>query len=390
MRHIFQILSVFFLMQPAVSQVPFSSLLDTVALNNKSLSAARQLAESQKLSAKTGIYLDNPTVSFDRLSNATGNYSEMLISQSFDFPSTYVHKSKIAGLSSRQADEQLRKEKLDVLTSFVQVYTELVYINRRISLLSKRLEMSQRLLVGVEKRLTLGDANVFENNRVKSEAAKTHSEFQLAESRRKTLQFALAELNGGKTITVGDTLYPVLHDFQVNDSTPAAVSANSPIVKQWEARARVADRNVYLQKSLSLPKFEIGYRQDITTGQTFNGIHAGVTIPLFENKNSVKSAKANYLYTAEATNASRLEVQSNIKQFIEEYKTLQHSVSRMNEIFGNINTPGLLMKAYDIGQISYTEFFAEHENYHSTKLYIEDLQFKAETLKLVLYIYNNL
>lgn len=390
MRHILQILSIFFLMQPAVSQVSFSALLDTVALNNKSLSAARQLAESQKLSAKTGIYLDNPTVTYDRLSNTTGNYSEMVISQSFDFPSSYVHKSKIAGLYSLQADEQLRMVKLDVLTSFAQVYSEMVYINRRISLLSKRLEMSQKLLVGVEKRLTLGDANVFETNRVKSELAKAQNEFQLAESRRKTLQLSLIEFNGGKIIAVSDTLYPVLMEFQVNDSTVATLITNSPIVKQWEARTQVAERNVDLQKSLSLPKLEIGYRQDITTGQTFDGFRAGVTIPLFENKNMVRSAKANYLYTTEATDASRLEVQNNLKQYIEEYKALQNSALQMNEIFGTINTPELLMRAYNAGQISYMEFFTEYENYHSTMLYSENLQFKAEALRLMLYIYNSL
>lgn len=384
-RFLYIILFVF-LIQPAFSQMSLQVVMDSVAANNKTLSASRQYFETQKLNAKTGIYLANPSVSFDKLSNPSGNYSEMLISQSFDFPSAYVHKSKIANLSASQADERYRQAKLEVITNVAQIYAELIFTNRKVSILTKRQAMALQLQSGIEKRLSTGDANIFEANRVRSELAKTQSELRITESHRKALNLKLTELNGGKPLAIADTVFSGITGFVVSDTSMNVISSRNPQVKQWEAEMQIAQRNISLQRALSLPKFEIGYRQDINTGQTFSGFHAGISIPLFENKNTVKSAKAKQLYTIEAFNAYRLELQSNISQLMEEYKAVLLSVSSMNEVFKTLNTPELLLKAYNAGQINYTEFFSEYENYQQTALYIEELNQKAASMQLQLHV----
>lgn len=378
------------LFQPVFSQGSFQSVLDSITANNKSLSASRQYFESQKLNAKTGIYLANPSVSYDKLSNSSGNYSEMVVSQSFDFPSSYVHKSKIANLTGLQSDERYRQAKLEVITSVAQVYAELVYFNRKISILTRRQVMAMQLQAGIEKRLNTGDVNIFEANRVKSELVKTKSELQITGSRRKALNLKLTELNGGKPLAVNDTVFSGLPGFVASDSSINGISSRNPQLKQWEAEMQISQRNTSLQKSLSLPKFEIGYRQDINTGKPFSGFHAGITIPLFENKNTVKSAKAKQMYVAEATNAYRIGLQSNIAQLIEEYKTVQQSLASVNDFIISLNTPELLMKAYKAGQINYTEFFSEYENYQQTALYTEELNFKAASLRLQLFVFSGL
>lgn len=379
-----------FLVQPAFSQLSFQAITDSVLTNNKTLSANRQYAETQKLSAKTGIYLPNPSVSFDKLNNASGNYSEMVISQSFDFPSAYVHKSRIANLTVSQAEEQFRQTKIEVIVNVAQVYAELLFLNRKVSILTKRQAMAEQLQAGVEKRLNVGDANIFEVNRVRTELVKTQSELQITESRRKALNMRLAELNGGKPLTVNDTVFSGLPWFIISDSTVNVITTRNPQLKQWDTEIQIARQNTSLQWSLSMPKFEIGYRQDVNTGQTFSGVHAGVTIPLFENKNTVKSAKAKQMYVAEASNAYRIELQSNITQLIGEYKTVQQSLASINDVFRTLNTPELLMKAYKAGQINYTEFFSEYENYQQTALYIEELSQRAASSQLRLFVLSGL
>ena len=258
--------------------------------------------------------------------------------------------------------------------------------NREVSILTKRQAMAMQLQTGIEKRLSTGDANIFEANRVRSELSKTQSELQITESRRKALNLKLTELNGGKTLIVTDTVFSEINGFVFSDTSTNVIFSRNPQVKQWEAEIQIPQRNISLQRALSLPKFEIGYRQDINTGQTFSGFHAGISILLFENKNTVKSAKARQLYANEAFNAYRLELQSNVSQLMVEYKAVQLSVSSMNEVFKTLNTPELLLKAYKGGQINYTEFFSEYENYQQTALYLEELNQKAASLQLQLYI----
>jgi outer membrane protein TolC len=310
----------------------------------------------------------------------------MVVSQSFDFPSAYVHKSKIANLSVSQFDERFRQSKLEILTNTVQVYAELIYTNRKILILENRQQMGVQLQTGIEKRVNTGDANIFEVNRIRSELAKVQSELQLTESRRKSLLLKLSELNGGKPITVSDTIFPLDVDLASSDTSMKAISARSPQIKQWETEVQIAGHNISLQRSLSLPKFEIGYRQDINTGQTFNGFHTGITIPLFENKNTLKSAKLREIYATDAVNAYKLELQSSIMQLITELNAVQQSRTSLIRVFKTLHTYDLLLKAYNAGQINYTEFFTEYENYQQTALYIEELNQKTASLQLQLYV----
>lgn len=378
------------LVQLSFSQATIQAVLDSVAANNKTLAADYHYFEAQKMGARTGIYLTNPSVSFDRLSNASGNYSEMVLSQSFDFPTAYMHKNKIANLAASQFEERYRQTKLELFTNTVQVYAGLIFANRKLSLLEKRQQKALQLKEGIEKRLSAGDANIFEVNRVRSELALSQSELQLAVNHRQTLLRELATLNGGKTITVTDTVYPVLTEFAFADTSIAALSLRNPLLKQGQAEVSISDQNIRLQKALSLPAFEFGYRQDRNSGQAYNGFHAGISIPLFENKNKIRAARSNQLYANEAVQAYQLEIQNSISQIIAEYKAVQQSLAGMTDVFNSLNTPDLLLKAYGAGQISYSEFFTEYQNYHETTLYLEELRHKTASLQFQLYILSTL
>ncbi len=375
-----------FAMQSAFSQLSFQAFLDSVVVHNKTLVADRQFREMQKISSRTGIYLPNPSVSYDQLFNPSGNYNELLVTQSFDFPTAYAHKSKIAELSSSQAEDRYLQSEREILIGTVSIYTELVSLNRVIPILERREKLAKQLESGFEKKLQLGDANVFESNRVRMELAKVRSEKQIAESRRKTLLLKLTEMNGGLTLAVNDTVFPLLPGLIVSDTIISGLVNRYPEVKLWETETMIAQSDIELQKSLSYPKFEVGYRQDFNTGLAYSGFHAGITIPLFENKNKVSTARARQLYTTQATYAYKISIQNNLSQLYSEYLATQQSVTDLSEVVKTINTPLLLVKAYKSGQLNYTEFFSEYDNYYKTALYLEDLYLRSNSLRLQLFV----
>jgi outer membrane protein, heavy metal efflux system len=51
----------------------------------------------------------------------------------------------------------------------------------------------------------------------------------------------------------------------------------------------IGQQMVEVSKALNLPKFETGYHYQAMLGQRFNGLHLGLTIPLWENKNKVNA-----------------------------------------------------------------------------------------------------
>lgn len=83
----------------AWAQAGMEEVLRSVEENNKSLQAGRQLIESRKLDARTGNCLPNPTIEWNQLwadKSVGGNANELAVVQSFDFPSVYINKNRLA------------------------------------------------------------------------------------------------------------------------------------------------------------------------------------------------------------------------------------------------------------------------------------------------------
>ena len=85
------------------AQNGIEQVLKNIETNNKELQANEQLITSQKLEAKTDNNLPDPTLSYAHLWGAkdkSETIGELVVSQSFDFPSLYATRNK---LNVRQA-----------------------------------------------------------------------------------------------------------------------------------------------------------------------------------------------------------------------------------------------------------------------------------------------
>ena len=72
------------------------SVLRQIEANNKELQANAQLISSQKLESRTENNLPDPTLSYAHLwdsKNSDETVGEMVVSQSFDFPTLYITRT---------------------------------------------------------------------------------------------------------------------------------------------------------------------------------------------------------------------------------------------------------------------------------------------------------
>lgn len=79
------------------------SVLRQIEANNKELQANAQLISSQKLENKAENNLPDPTLSYAHLwdsKNSDETVGEMVVSQSFDFPTLYVTRGKMNRLKT--------------------------------------------------------------------------------------------------------------------------------------------------------------------------------------------------------------------------------------------------------------------------------------------------
>lgn len=351
------------------AQSNLDNMLSSVSKNNKSLLTVQQQGEAKKLGYNTGIYLSNPVVEYDYLYGSpvgAGNQTDFNIIQSFDFPSAYIKRKQVITRQVAQIDYQITILRQDILLQAKQTCIHLIYLNKRQNELNRRLKNVQSLYDNYKKKLEKGDASVLDVNKAKLQLLNIQTDFQLNQSEINQANQKLTELNGGTPVTFTDTIYPpvpAIPDFKTLEST---IEASDPNLKYFETQKEVYVKEMQLSKALWLPKFETGYHQQAILGQKFQGAHFGITIPLWERKNTVKHQKAQVLFGDMQIQEHRNEHYHHIQQLYEKYLNLQLSITEYQKVLNDFSNLELHNKALALGQISLIEYSLEISNYYES------------------------
>lgn len=350
----------------AKAQSTIDSVLSVIATNNKTIQANVQFWEAMKMEFKTGLNPNNPTVEFDYLFGSpanAGNQTDFVINQSFDFPTTYTKKKQLSNEQIAQAEFQLISTRQDVLLEAKNVCIELVYRNKfQIELMSRK-QNTEKWVGTFQTKLEKGEGNILDLNKAKLQLIEINTAFQENTTTINQLNQKLTELNGGYLIAFVDTTYPVIPNLPPFEELETEIESNDPNRKLLEQEKIIGQKKVELSKAMSLPKLETGYHYQAILGQRFNGIHFGLSIPLWENKNKVKAQQANLIFTDLNLQDHRNEHYYHIQQTYEKQQNLSLTRRQYEVLFDGLNTTELLDKSLTLGQISTIEYFMEMTYY---------------------------
>lgn len=347
----------------AGAQTSIEEVLRSVEANNKELQANRQMVTAQKLEAKLDNNLPDPSVSYTHQygnKEGMGIQGELVASQSFDFPTVYVQKNKLSKAKGEGFDRQSAEIRQQILLQAKEVCLDLVLLNQQKNLLDIRRQNAEQLSALYETRLQNGDANVLEVNKINLELLNAKNEARMNEAARIAKLHELAMLNGGIEINFTDTAYlPVENPLSFVDLKQEAIPANRQLLSLQSEKA-AALRQLGVSKSLNLPGFELGYRLNTATGgERFNGFLVGISIPLFSNRNHVKQAKAQSLYTDLQLESATATIESDLLRLYNQSVALKTSIDEYSEVLKSQNNLALLNKAIQAGQISMIEYFVD-------------------------------
>lgn len=347
---------------PVFAQSGISDVLKSIENNNKALQAGQRLNETQKLEARTGNYLPNPTVELNQLwadRSVGGNANELAVTQSFDFPTVYFNKNKLAKLKSSTSDYQYAATRQQILLKAQQICQEIIYLRKQKHLLDERLKNAERLEALYNQRFASGDANQLELNKIQLEKINANNASRRNQSALRSQLEQLQALNGGISIEFSDDEFintQVLPDFSQLETTYLDAD---PTLKSLEGESESAQREIKVSRALTLPKFDIGYRRNGGSDQTMNGFRIGMSIPLWENKNTVKRAKAQAEYTALNVEDNTETLKATLKELYLQAQSLQLSKEEYARTLDNQRSEELLNKSLEAGQISMIDYFVE-------------------------------
>ena len=344
------------------AQTSVEEVLKLVESSNRELRAQDELTKSQKLDARTGNYLPNPTIEYEHLWGkhpGSGIGRELTVSQGFDFPTAYGNRSQIAKLKSVQYDHERALFRQELLLQAKEVCIELIYLQNKKAFLDNRLSVAQKLSEVYLRRLKEGDANALEINRIELEQINIQTESDLNDIEIVSKLAELSALNGGEEIQFNATLYPddkIVPDFDV---LMASYSAKSVELQRLDSEQKVAGKEIALSKANVLPKFELGYKGDYSGNEKFNGVLVGMSIPMFESKNTIKRAKAQARFAELRQESVSFALRTELQKLYDQAQALNNSLQKVNAIIGRFGDLALLNKALDAGHISLTEYLNE-------------------------------
>lgn len=349
----------------ALAARPQSSIdrvLRDVEQNNKDLRANAQLNASQKLEARIGNSLPDPTVEYEYVRGTrkeAGKEQELTVAQAFDFPSVYVRRNKLAGAKAESYDRQQALARRDILLQAQLVCLDLVALNQQKSLLDRRKANADRLLEGYRRRLATGAATILEVNKIKLELLNVQTEYRMNEANRQAKLRELQALNGDIPVSFADTTYSPAPELPAYGPLRDEYLASDLELQNLQSEQEIARRTVSLSRSEWLPKLELGYKHNYGEGNHYNGLVAGISIPLYENRHKVRQAKAQRLYTELKLESAALQQDASLRALYDQLLAVRSSLDDYRRVLVPHENIRLLDKALAGGQLSTIDYFVE-------------------------------
>ena len=373
------------------AQSSIDQVLRSIETNNKSLQANTKMTDAQKLEAQTGKFLANPSVEWEQMwgnRNNPGSEYTLTVKQSLDFPTTYSNKNKLANLKANTIGFQSAAYRQQLLLNAKQTCIEIIYLRKQKSLLDERLANAETMFALYKKRFESGDANQLELNKIQLELLNAQNQSRLNKAALTAAEEQLRNLNGGNPITFDATDYPAGEELINFDQLQAAFMEADPNLKSLTGDQEIANREVKLSRSLTLPKFDVGYKRNAASDHVAsNGFMVGVSIPLFENKNTVKKAKAQAEFATASLEDNRLNLKTNLQQLYQQAEALQISRADYAKVLEQQRNIELLNKALNAGQLSVIDYFTELTTIYDSHQSYLDVEKEYHSILAQLYQY---
>jgi len=368
-KHIvFAICGCLFFMNSFSQTKNIEELLNQIEQNNTELKGYESFIESQQLENKSTNNLPDPQLSGYYLpfgDNATGDYSEYEISQSFEFPTVYSSRSKWNDLKSMELQTSYAQKRQEVLLKAKTLLIELAFLQKQKGVETERRTQSKQVFDQIQELYNKEQVGILDLNKAKIAWIQEQFVVEQIESDIQILLSKLKTLNGGN----------VIDDFILGIDFPIEIAAvetlwperlaNDPSLQGLKATETASLQKVKLEKNKMLPNVALGYNYQGVSGSNYSGFYGGLSIPLWNSKNKVKAAQANYEYQQSNTQVITTSFYAQFQQAFSRYQLMLSKFNEYQTTMNNLNSEQLLFKAYMLGEYSFMEYYLELQFYRN-------------------------
>jgi outer membrane protein, heavy metal efflux system len=343
-------------------------LLNEIEQNNTELKGYQSFIESQQLTNRSNNNLPDPQLSGFYLpfgDNTTGDYTEYQISQSFEFPTVYSARGKWNESKSQQLASAYSTKRQEVLLQAKGILLELAFLQKRKAIETERKTQSKQVFDQIQELFDKEQVGVLDLNKAKIAWIQEQFVVEQIESDIQIQLSKLKTLNGGKPIDGFSTQIVLPTEIGTVENLWQEKLTNDPRLLELKANETASLQKVALEKNKVLPNLALGYNYQGVSGNNNSGFYGGVVIPLWNSKNKVKAAEANYEYQQSNTEVITTMLYAQFQETYRRYKLMLEKYKEYQTTMGNLDSEHLLFKAYQLGEYSFMNYYVELQFYRN-------------------------
>ena len=361
----------FFVMMTAAccvqAQNEVERVLQSVEQHNTTLVALRHETEAAKVGNHTNLNLPNPEVEFGYLwgsPSSIGHRKDVSAVQSFDFATVTGAKRRLARQQDALADWQYKESRMQLLLEAHHLCLDAIYYNAMCKELMQRKQYAEEITSAQQKRLEQGDINRIEYNQVKLDLAAVCAELMRCNTERAAVMAELQRLNGGEPLLIEATDYPAVAIANDFEAWYAEAEQKSPALAYVKQQIDVANRELAVRRADGLPTVSLRFMGEYVSGENYQGVKVGMSIPLWANKNRVRQAKAEVEAAKARQTDARQQFYSRLHNLFVQQRGLRQVVQSYQEALRATDNTSLLKKALDAGSISTMDYLLGARMYY--------------------------
>lgn len=363
MKPFLTFISIAALCLPLQSQNVCQEILQTVERQSPKLAALRLQCQAQQEEARQMTVLDDPEVSFAYLwgdPSAIGNRWDLSVSQSFDFPTAYLHRRKVKNLAIESAQLQYEAARVEVLQQARLLCVELAYNDSLFQLLKRQYHLCEQLLQSEHIRLEEGATTVLAYNQAQRQLLQSGTEMQQVEGCRRQQELELCALMGesGVILPLSISDLPIMEVPTVFEDWWAQVTERAPLMRYVQKEVERADEQVRLSKDGWLPGLRLGYMSENTREETFRGLTVGMTLPAWNNRHRVKASQLRSESAQMDALTQKQAFMARLESLFSRAWTQRRVVDSLRHLLDGQQTQMLLQRQFDEGAITRSDYLA--------------------------------
>lgn len=369
------------------AQYAYQNVLDTIEVNSTVLAAHHKQMEADRLENDAYALVENPEIEAGYKFGSEGNKVEIGIGQTLEFPTVYSNQNKIIKMTDQVIAMQYEIDRMSVLTEAQNICTELIFCKTKIDLFKQNYDNAVKIADAYQKMMELGECNILDYNKAKMNLANAKNSYDLETIHYDNLMANLKTMNGGKDVdfTYEDYAFVVLPENF--DEWYSDVEQSNPVFEQMRQQINLDKQNVKLKKSEWIPSITIGYGAEIGHDEREHGPSIGLSLPLWHNKGSVKSAKMKAEATETLLMNEKAVTYNYLSSLFAKAKSLQENISTLATSLQDFDSQALLLKAFEKGEMNLIDYVMEVEYYQNAMLELYSAQYEMNAILIELKSY---